>query len=300
VTKISEPTPESLANADKVAVFGEARRSFHASLLEKVLTADDKGVPANADKDSTASVRIARGILDRLGPETVGARLAGQTSGNKFEEVCKNFVDLTFRQLDHLRPGKWEVKLVGSRNRAEIARYEQYEHLILLELAAKKDRALAAALGSDYTITPDIVVSREPEEDAQLNDGRDLIDAKVSTRASLRKANNPAPLLHASISCKWTVRSDRVQNARAEALNLMRNRKGRLPHIVVVLGEPLPSRIAAIALGTGDIDCVYHFALYELIDAVKDYSEESYELLSMMIDGKRLKDISDLPLDLAV
>jgi hypothetical protein len=69
---------------------------------------------------------------------------------------------------------------------------------------------------------------------------------------------------------------------------------------VVVLGEPLPSRIAAIALGTGDIDCVYHFALYELIDAVKDYSEESYELLSMMIDGKRLKDISDLPLDLAV
>src|ERR1035438_2137764 len=74
-------------------------------------------------------------------------------------------------------------------------------------------------------------------------------------------SNGGLPILHASISCKWTIRSDRVQNARSEALNLIRNRKGRLPHVVVVTGEPLPSRLSAIALGTGDIDCVYHFAL---------------------------------------
>lgn len=48
--------------------------------------------------------------------------------------------------------------------------------------------------------------------------------------------------------------------------NLIRNRKGNLPHIVVVTGEPMPARIASLALGTGDIDCVYHFALYELVD----------------------------------
>ncbi len=288
-------------NAENPTIFREARRSFHASLLKNVLTSDKNGVPANADKDSAASVKIARGILDRLGPETVGARLAGQTSGNKFEEICKNFIDITFRKLGHLRPGTWGIKLVGGRNRSEIARYEQYEHLIALELAAKKDRALAAALGSDYTITPDIVVWREPEEDTDLNSGEDLIDARVSTRASLRKLHNPAPLLHASISCKWTIRSDRVQNARSEALNLVRNRKGHLPHIMAVIGEPLPSRIASIALGTGDIDCVYHFALYELMDAVKDYdSEVAHDLLSIMVEGKRLKDISDLPLDLAV
>ena len=98
------------------------------------------------------------------------------------------------------------------------------------------------------------------------------------------------------------MRSDRAQNSRTEALNLIRNRKGRLPHIVVVTGEPLPSRLASLALGTGDIDCVYHFALYELIDAVKDYSkhgrEDIFEMLNNLIDGKRLKDISDLPLDL--
>lgn len=284
-----------------LVLFEEARRGFHAALLTRVLTADKNGVPANADKDSAASVAIAKGVLNRLGAESIGVRLAGQTSGTKFEEICKDFVDLTFRQLNHLRPGKWGLKVVGGRNRSEIAKYGQYKHLIALELAAKKDRDLAAALGSDYTITPDIVVWREPEDDSVLNSGKGLIGENVSTRASLRKSHNPEPILHASISCKWTIRSDRVQNARSEALNLIRNRKGHLPHIMAVIGEPLPSRIASIALGTGDIDCVYHFALYELIDAVKDYdSEVAHDLLNIMVDGKRLKDISDLPLDLAV
>lgn len=82
---------------------------------------------------------------------------------------------------------------------------------------------------------------------------------------------------------------------------MIRNRKGHLPHIVVVTGEPLPSRIASLALGTGDIDCVYHFALDELLQTVSASSyEDAKDLLDIMIDGKRLKDIADLPLDLAV
>ena len=92
--------------------------------------------------------------------------------------------------------------------------------------------------------------------------------------------------------------------SRTEALNLIRNRKGHLPHIVVVTGEPLPSRLASLALGTGDLDCVYHFALYELMDAVKEYGsngrEDIIETLENLVIGKRLKDISDLPLDLSV
>ena len=110
--------------------------------------------------------------------------------------------------------------------------------------------------------------------------------------------------MHASISAKWTMRSDRAQNSRTEALNLIRNRKGHLPHIIVVTGEPLPSRLASLALGTGDIDCVYHFALYELLEAVKEYGkngrEDIIDTLNMLVEGKRIKDISDLPLDLSV
>ena len=108
-------------------------------------------------------------------------------------------------------------------------------------------------------------------------------------------------MLHASVSAKYTMRSDRAQNSRTEALNLIRNRKGHLPHIVVVTAEPMPNRLASLALGTGDIDCVYHFALYELMRAVKEVgSEDAVETLETLVQGKRLKDISDLPLDLSV
>ena len=78
----------------------------------------------------------------------------------------------------------------------------------------------------------------------------------------------------------------------------MRNRKGKTPHIVVVTGEPLPGRIASIANGTGDIDCIYHFALRELKVAVAD-SDSDAELLDTLVTGSRLRDISDLPFDLA-
>jgi hypothetical protein len=74
-----------------------------------------------------------------------------------------------------------------------------------------------------------------------------------------------------------------------------------VPHITVVTGEPLPSRLASLALGTGDIDCVYHFALTELVVAVEKLkNEEASNVVKMLVEGKRLKDISDLPLDLAV
>jgi hypothetical protein len=160
---------------------------------------------------------------------------------------------------------------------------------------------LAAVLGGNYIIKPDIVVFREPEEDDAINESENVVDAFSANRTVLRKTNGAGPILHASISCKWTLRSDRSQNSRTEALNLIRNRKGHLPHIVVVTAEPMPSRIASIALGTGDVDCVYHFALKELEQAIGTIgSEDSTELIENMIRGNRLKDISDLPLDLAV
>lgn len=75
----------------------------------------------------------------------------------------------------------------------------------------------------------------------------------------------------------------------------------RVPHIAVLTGEPLPSRIASLALGTGDLDCVYHIALPELQGAIEELgNEDSRELMETMVSGKRLRDIADLPLDLAI
>jgi hypothetical protein len=281
--------------------YAEARKAYHAALLKETLTVNAKDVWSNADSSSVSSCSIAKGMAKLLKAETQGERIAGQTSGKQFEEACADFIRRTFTKLDHLRPGAWDVRQVSGKNRLEIARYEQYAHLIALDKAAKNDKELAAALGSDYTITPDIVVVRNTLEDDAINASGPLIDDTVSTLASLRSKHNDLPLLHASISCKWTIRSDRAQNARSEALNLIRNRKGRLPHIAVVTAEPTPGRLASIALGTGDIDCVYHFALYELQETLKTLNmHDAHETLAVMVEGNRLKDISDLPLDLAV
>lgn len=278
-----------------------ARRKYHAGLLANgVLTIDAKGVPSNADRSSNLSIAIAQGIARRLMANEQEKAL-GQTAGAKFEQLNMEFVEATFPHLQNLRPGKWHIAKLGNRNSIKTSSFAQYEHLDYLSQLTKDDARLAASMGNDYMVAPDVVVYRETEPDETINSQQMIVDHTVSNYSDIRKACNSLPILHASISAKWTMRSDRAQNSRTEALGLIRNRKGHLPHIVVVTGEPMPARIASLALGTGDIDCVYHFALNELVESVNEVgAEDSIEILNILIKGKRLKDISDLPLDLAV
>lgn len=290
------------------SLFQESRKSYYAALLKNGVLCmaarkkPKKGLPnefpSNADGDSATSIAIAQAIFNQIQSKAkLGGRLAGQISGSKFEQITRAFVEETFSTLKALRPGRWDF----NPERRAIFRFEQYAHLAELSQVAEKNPEIAVLLGSDYVIAPDVVIVREPETDDVINAERMLVDDTVALRSGMRRKNNGLPLLHASISCKWTLRSDRAQNARSEALNLIRNRKGRIPHIAVVTGEPLPSRLASIALGTGDIDCVYHFALPELIASVEKLGiEDSAHLVRIMVEGRRLKDITDLPLDLAV
>ena len=279
----------------------EARKRYHQRLLDSgVLSVDSRGIPSNADSSSKLSIAIARGIAQRLTAET-HEKIVGQTSGAKFEQLNMQFLEETFPKLQNIRPGKWHIVKLGNKNSIKTSSFSQYEHLDYLNQLTHADAKLAASLGNDYMVAPDVVIYRELLSDDEINQPILFVDDHVCNLADLRQANGGLPILHASISAKWTMRSDRAQNSRTEALGLIRNRKGHLPHIDVVTGEPLPSRLASLALGTGDIDCMYHFALYELIAAVEDcIAEDSIEMLNILIKGKRLKDISDLPLDLAV
>jgi hypothetical protein len=277
-------------------LLAQARRGFHADLLRSILTLSETGVPSNADKDSRLSRDVAASILSALGNARTDAKGAGQTAGKDFETICANFVDTCFRALGHIRPGNFTVSKGGA-----IARFDQYAHLAKLDLIARSNREVAIALGADYLIKPDIVIARAPVDDDNINLTQRIVDDQVARLSPLRSSNSTMPSLHASISCKWTLRSDRAQNARSEGLNLVRNRKGKLPHIAVITAEPMPSRIASLALGTGDIDCVYHFALPELVLAIDTYgNDDSKGALSGMIEGRRLRDIADLPLDLVI
>ena len=183
-----------------------------------------------------------------------------------------------FLQLQHIRPGDWTFAVGTS-----IDQFAQYRHLAEVRDLVASHKALRTALG-DYIVIPDIVVSRLPVDDAIINARVRLVeDRHLAGHTPLRTINSTSPILHASVSCKWTIRSDRSQNARTEGLNLARNRKGAAPHVAVVTAEPLPSRIATLALGTGDIDCVYHFALPELQAAVRG-KDHDLEALSTLVD----------------
>lgn len=159
--------------------FFDARKEFHAALLESTLITNEKGIVSNADSSNKPSIAIAKGIAELLKAETIGERLAGQTAGNQFESICADYVKNTFLKLGHLRPGTWDVHQVSGRNRLAIAKYQQYAHLIALDRASKNDSELAAALGSDYTITPDIVVERATEDDLAINASGILVDDSV-------------------------------------------------------------------------------------------------------------------------
>lgn len=283
----------------------DLRAQYHEDVCQQIIRTSGSGkwqYPNFADGNNASSRAIAQGIVAQLPYTPNDARLDAQTVGNLFEILTKQFLDRAFQLLRHLRPGEWYYS-----TQTAISAFDQYEHLADLQSYIKKNKELTSAFRGDYIITPDIVIGRYAVPDEEINANESLIDigSPIATHTPLRQANynkpRPCLILHASISCKWTIRSDRVQNSRTEALNLVRNRKGNLPHIVAVTAEPLPTRLASLALGTGDLDCVYHFALNELWEAiVRIDNKDQFDMLKTLVDGRRLRDISDLPFDLAI
>lgn len=230
------------------------------------------GCPNCADKDSATSVAIAAHVLEQLAI-TSSVSHTGQTAGTKLEEKVANHLA---RILPEIAPGRpWIV--YGAKGKKEIREFVQYEHLSRLKTVMEADETglLRVEIGSDYLISPDVTVGLE--------------------------TGSGVPFLHAAVSCKWTIRSDRVQNIRHEGIILTRHRRGRQPHVVTVTAEPLPSRLAAIARGTGEVDAVYHIALPELEKAVAYVdNDEQLQCLAELLDQGRLRDFMDLAPTLAL
>lgn len=285
-------------------IFKQHRDDYHRKLCDNVLGSrgEDKGLNI-ADTRSKSSRRLARLIVEKMNHDLCAEPPVGQTAGTLFGQYTTEFIQNAFSLLNHLRPGKWVYSATGATG---IAGFDQYQHLMDLKKVLDENPKVKAALGGDYLISPDIIIAREPVTENEINESQQLtgnIDDQIASLSPFRAVNqsgSPVPILHASISCKWTMRSDRAQNTRTEALNLIRNRKGPTPHIVAVTLEPLPTRLASIAMGTGDVDCTYHAALYELMEAADESGlEDQADMLNTLVEGRRLRDISDLPLDLA-
>lgn len=195
---------------DEVLIAMERKR-YHERLLQTgTLAINANGVATNADKDSVISVMIAKGIAEQLMAET-NERVAGQTAGASFEMLTMEFVKRTFPQLQHLRPGNWEVLKLGNRSRTKTSTFAQYEHLAYLTELTKANRKLSAMIGNDYMVAPDIVVYRNLCSDEEINATEPIVNDTVCRYADLREKNGGKAILHASVSAKWTMRSDRAQ-----------------------------------------------------------------------------------------
>lgn len=287
-SEIEDTGPDSLAHS---------RRAFHRRLLAEVLSVDVDGHPGNADKKSQVSCDISTRFVAQIGEPSIAQGVSYREKETQFAACCKDYLSESVSCFGRLGGGRWKVDCA----RVGVKQFEELRHLAMLIELCETVTKVADDVSEMNVVLPDIVISRNPEEDRTINRGPLTVDGDTARHAPIRKVNNDTPILHASVSCKWTLRSDRAQNARTEALNLIRNRKGRVPHIVAITGEPLPSRIASLALGTGDLDCVYHVALPELIAAVEASGhEDALTGLKDLMVGRRLRDIADLPLDLCV
>ena len=197
-------------------------------------------VPNNADIDNRESLQLSAVILESLSAHAGQALpLPPPSPGALLEEAVR--IDLA-RELE----ARDNSRHWTARRGAPVTDYSQYVHLLHLNQLVVDNPTLSVTIGQDYLIRPDVLIGLED----------------VPTV-------NGLPLLHAAVSCKWTIRSDRVQNIRHENNQMVRHRRGRQPHLVAVTAEPLPSRLAAIARGTGEVDAVYHVAYDELHAAVQ-------------------------------
>jgi hypothetical protein len=220
--------------------------------------------PSIADKGSATSVEIASALLEVLGI-TQRVEHVGQTAGKNLEEAVEQHLAV------QLPPAMCQAPAVISR-KAPITHFAQYEHLAGLTELIEIDetKMLKASIGTDYLIKPDVTVGLQ-------------LDPSTSQ------------LLHAAVPCKWTLRSDRAQNIRHEAVVLIRHRRGRLPHITPVTAEPLPTRLASLARGTAEVDAVYHLALDELSEAcARVGNHKQSEVLEELVEHERLRDLSQL------
>ena len=221
-------------------------------------------------------------------------RLAGSLARAEFTRRTREFLDVALPHVAHFRPGKWRTR-AGSG----ISNFQRYSHLGVLQRAAATDPDVAALLDADYTIQPDLLVLRDPGAHTTI-DRQGTPDALVGAEFSRPGRDTTAvEPLRASVACKWRIRRRVGQELRAEAVDLLRLRNGDAPYTAVVTAEPLPSRLAPIAIGSVGVDCTYHVALQELMGVVaQPRFDDARDMLEIMVEGDRVKDILDMPLDL--
>ncbi|WP_081642934.1 NgoMIV family type II restriction endonuclease [Nocardiopsis sp. CNS-639] len=227
-------------------------------------------VPNCADSDNAQSIQISNGMLYALGLSPENHSKPPKNPGSDLEDFVRDNISTS------LAEDKVKRTWVVEKGRI-VTEFAQYAHLKRVNELVKNNPELRVTIGQDYLIKPDVTVG--------------ITDLDTM---------GEHPFLHAAISCKWTIRSDRVQNIRHEFNQMIRHRRGRQPHLVTVTAEPLPSRLASITRGTGEVDAVYHVAFDALKESVDKYANSPQkEAWEECVEQKRLLSYESLAKTLA-
>jgi hypothetical protein len=219
------------------------------------------------------SLGISRDKVTAINLDEKGEEDKKSSVGNMLEKAIEKDLCCALKEKDEDR--QWKVSRDGT-----VAQFAQFSHLEEMQAILVKYPTLRSTFARDYQVKSDVYVGVEN---------------------SLEPSRKP--FLHAAISSKWTIRSDRVQNVRYEFASLVRNRRGRSPHLVLVTAEPLPSRLISIGRGTGEVDAVYHLLFNEIDAAVRSlkrdrWTQEQIEKWAELVEQNRIKPYSQLVKDL--
>lgn len=244
---------------------------FAGELIVSKTLKNGRKVVNIADSDNDSSRKLAELLMTHLAPSSSGS-VASLGTGRPLEKAVAASLEVDLPKLDPNR--KWVV----GKGAEKISDFLQYKHLKRVDELVRQSPELRTTLGVDYLIKPDVTVSLPARHEWESR------------------------FLHAAISCKWTIRSDRVQNIRHENNQMIRHRRERLPHLVTVTAEPLPTRLAAIARGTGEVDAVYHIAFNSLDRAIRQatfLTREQKDAWEEVTEQGRVRPYSDLATTLA-
>jgi hypothetical protein len=285
----------------------------------------DTGKPNISDGSNAQSVLIAERFFDRAGvaSDAVAPKDAGRDL-SKFvrtalqearpdlavdsERHPKQFVQYAHlagaeRALEGKGPQAGQVlKELGRRLSAvDVASaVSPSVHAELLELVGQ-----ATVLAERRSVEVNTVLMQTARHSLL---GLDVVVARPAPPTAVDDHDITEELL-LGVSCKWTLRTDRGQDAVAQGDRLASHRRGPMPRYGVVTMECRPYYLTIVAEGSSGVDAVYHPALPQVFDALQSVLDdppswqnpksrraiESYiETLRRLVSNRRVRPFEDL------
>ncbi|WP_346777476.1 NgoMIV family type II restriction endonuclease [Rhodococcus sp. HNM0563] len=257
------------------------------------------GNPSTSDNNDKGSIELGHALFEALGvPKgTPGVEDIGSAMEQKV--------------ADHLSKVRPDLVVAQSRSAIE---FEQYKHLNVFKTFTKNYKGPAGELDKILAELPEspelkpvrtrlLKAKTASERDHELvTQLQEMMPEESFLKIDVALAPpEPADRLLVALSSKWSLRTDRAQDCVSQGSKLVSLRRGHMPHYAVVTMEPRPAMLKYLAYGSGAVDCVYHLALPELLEATdaidrkrgpKGWSPR--KVLLRMVAQRRVRPYEDL------